>query len=43
MKRKPRPFDPKLSYRLDYALVRDEQGSWLWHFIRRLIEWYIFG
>ena len=38
-----RQFNAKLSYRLDRAVVGDEGGSSFWRFIRRLIEWYIFG
>jgi len=38
-----REFDTKLSYRLDYAVVKSEEGSSLWRFIKRLLEWWIFG
>lgn len=37
-----RPFSPKLSYKLDYATIRTEQGSRLWRLIKRLLEWWIF-
>jgi hypothetical protein len=41
VRKKPRPFSPTLSYRLDRAILRAEEGSRFWKFVKRILEWII--
>jgi len=38
-----KPFTPKLSRRLDRAIIGTESGSRFWRLVKRLLEWHIFG
>lgn len=38
-----RTFDAKLSYKLDHATAKSEQGSIFWRVVKALLEWWIFG
>lgn len=42
-KRPPRPFNKKLSLRLDRAVVASERGSLWGKLKKRFYEWWIFG
>jgi len=42
-KKKPIPFDPKLSLALDRAIEQMEQGKKVGTMKKRYIEWLIFG
>jgi len=41
-KKKPRPFNKKLSLKLDRATVESERGSLWGRMKKRLLEWWIF-
>lgn len=42
-KRKTRPFNKKLSLKLDRATVETERGSFWGKLKKRFYEWWIFG
>jgi len=41
--KKPRPFNKKLSIRLDRATIETERGSLWGRLKKRFYEWWIFG
>lgn len=38
-----RPFDPRMSLKLDRALLRAERGSRFWRLVKRALEAWVFG